>query len=107
MELLPGFVQDSSLVCRLRHFLYGLKQDPRAWYEKMDSFLLSIGFARYHSGPTIYIRREGTELLILVLYVDDLILTGSSTCMIQSVHRQMMEQFDMIDLGLLHYFLGL
>ena len=85
MEQPPGFVQDSSLVCRLRRSLYGLKQAPRAWYEKMDNFLLSIDFARCHSDPTVYIQKEGTDLLILVLYVDDLILTGSSSSMIQSV----------------------
>lgn len=73
----------------------------------MDSFLLSIGFDFCHRDPTIYIRREGTNLLILVLYVDDLILTGSSSSMIQNVQRQLTEQFDMTDLGLLHYFLGL
>ena len=73
----------------------------------MDSFLLSIGFACYHSNPIVYIQREGTDLLILVLYVDDLILTGSSSSMIQSVQQKLMEQFDMTNLGLLHYFLGL
>ena len=73
----------------------------------MDNFLLSIGFARCHSDPTVYIQKEETDLLILVLYVDDLILTGSSSSMIQSVQQQLMEQFDMTDLGLLHYFLGL
>ena len=107
MEQPLGFVQDSSLVCRLRRSLYGLKQAPRPWYENMDSFLLSIGFAHCHSDPTIYIQKEGTDLLILVLYVDDLILTGSSSSMIQSVQQQLMEQFDMTDLGFLHYFLGL
>ena len=82
MEQPPSFVQDSSLVCRFTRSLYGLKHDPRAGYEKMDSFLLSIGFDCYHSYPTVYIRREGTDLLILVLYVDDLILTGSSSSLI-------------------------
>ena len=91
MEEPPGFVQDSSLVSRLRRSLYGLKQAPRAWYEKMDNFLLSIGFSRCHSDPTVYIQREGIDLLILVLYVDDLILTGSSSSMIQSVQQQLME----------------
>ena len=85
MEHPPGFVHDSSLVCQLHRSLYGLKQSPRVWYEKMDNFLLFIGFAHCHSDPTVYIWREGTTLLILVLYVDDLILIGSSSSMIQSV----------------------
>jgi hypothetical protein len=85
LKIIPGFVQDSSLVCRLRRSLYGLKQAPRAWYEKMDSFLISSRFYRCHSDPTVYTQKHGTNLLILVLYVDDLILTGSSSSMIQSI----------------------
>jgi len=107
MEYPLGYVQDSSLVCRLRCSLYGLKQAPRAWYEKMDSFLISSGFDRCHSDPTVYTQKHGTDLLILVLYVDDLILTGSSSSMIQSIQQALMGQFEMTDLGLLHYFLGL
>ena len=85
MEQPQGFVQDSSLVCHLRRSLYGLKQAPRAWYEKMDSFLLASHFTRCHYDPTVYIQHHGDDLLILVLYVDDLIITGSSSSMIQSV----------------------
>lgn len=108
MEQPPSFVQDPSLVCRLQHSVYGLKKDPWAWYEKMENFLITSGFICFHSDPTIlYTRREGTYLLILVLYVDDLILTGSSSSMIQSVKKELMAQFDMTYLGLLHYFLGL
>ena len=107
MEQPQGFVKDSSLVCRLWRSLYGLKQTPRAWYEKMDSFLLASHFTRYHSNPTVYIQCHGVDLLILVLYVDDLIIIGSSSSIIQSVQQALREQFEMIDLGLLHYFLGL
>ena len=85
MENPLGFVQDPSLVCWIQHSLYGLKQAPRAWYEKMDSFLIASGFSRFHSEPIVYTRREGTELLILVLYVDDFILTRSYSSMIQHV----------------------
>ena len=87
--------------------LYGLKQAPRAWYEKMDSFLLSLGFSHYLSDSNVYILRQDNELLILVLYVDDLILTGSSTILIDKVKFDLQQQFDMEYLGLLHYFLGL
>ena len=87
MEQLTGFVQDSSLVCRLRRSLYGLKQAPWAWYEKMDSFLLSTGFVRCHSDHTVYLQHVGEDIVILVLYVDDLLLTGSSSSHIQSIQR--------------------
>ena len=107
MEQPLGFIQDSSLVCKLKKYLYGLKQAPRAWYEKMDSFLLSLGFSHCLSDSNVYILRKDNELLILVLYVDDLILTGSSTILIDKVKFDLQQQFDMADLGLLHYFLGL
>eukprot|EP00253_Pinus_taeda_P022241 PITA_22241 len=76
MEQPIGFIQiDSSLVCRLKKSLYGLKQAPRAWYAKMDSFLLESGFSRCFSDNTVYTKEVGNSLIILVLYVDDLILT--------------------------------
>eukprot|EP00253_Pinus_taeda_P034587 PITA_34587 len=76
MEQPIGFIQtDYSLVCRLKKSLYGLKKAPRAWYAKMDSFLLESGFSRCHSDNTVYTKKEGKSLIILVLYVDDLILT--------------------------------
>eukprot|EP00253_Pinus_taeda_P015456 PITA_15456 len=76
MEQPIGFIQtDSSLVCRLKKSLYGLKQAPRAWYAKMDNFLLESGFSRCHSNNTVYTKKVGNSLIILVLYVDDLILT--------------------------------
>eukprot|EP00253_Pinus_taeda_P016998 PITA_16998 len=78
MEQPIGFIQtDSSLVCRLKKSLYGLKQPPRAWYAKMDSFLLESGFSRCHSDNTVYTKKVGKSLIILVLYVDDLILAAS------------------------------
>ena len=107
MEQPLGFIQDSSLVCKLKKYLYGLKQAPKAWYEKMDSFLLSLGFSHCLFTSKVYIQRKDNELLILVLYVDDLILTGSSTILIDKVKFDLQQQFDMAYLGFLHYFLGL
>ena len=78
MEQPPGYVQNkSSLVCHHKKYLYGLKKDPQDWYAKMDSFLLDTGFSRFHSDPNVYTKKVGNHLIILDLYVDDLILTGS------------------------------
>eukprot|EP00253_Pinus_taeda_P020882 PITA_20882 len=108
MEQPIGFIQtDSSLVCRLKKSLYGLKQAPRAWYAKMDNFLLESGFSRCHSGNTVYTKKVGNSLIILVLYVDDLILTGSDPNLINHVKSRLKKKFEMTDLGHLHYFLGL
>ena len=108
MEQPPDFIRDdSSLVCRLKKSLYGLKQAPRAWYAKMDNFLLTTGFSRCHSDNTVYTKRVDGQLIILVLYVDDLILTSSDPKLINHVKSSLKKKFDMTDLGYLHYFLGL
>ena len=108
MEQPPKYVQDnSSLVCRLKKSLYGLKKAPRAWYAKMDSFLLDTGFCRCHSDPNVYTKKVGNHLIILVLYVDDLILTGSDPKLLTHVKSSLKQNFEMSDLGHLHYFLVL
>jgi hypothetical protein len=108
MEQPPRYVQnDSSLVFHLNNSLYGLKQVPRAWYEKMDNFLIDIGFSRCHSDSNIYTRKVGSHLIILVLYVYDFILIGSDSKLLNHVKTNLKKKFEMTDLGFLHYFLGL
>ena len=107
MEQPPSFIHnDSSLVCRLKKSLYGLKQAPRAWYAKMDSFLLATGFSRCHSDNIVYTKRVEGQLIILVLYVDDIILTSSDPKLINHVKSSLKKKFDMTYLGYLHYFVG-
>jgi hypothetical protein len=108
MEQPPGYVQnDSSLVFRLKKYLYGLKQAPRAWYAKMDNFILSTRFSGCHSDPNVYTKKVGIHLIILVLYVDYLILTGSDPKLLNHVKTSLKKKFEMMDLGFFHYFLGL
>jgi hypothetical protein len=108
MEQPPRYVQnDSSLVCRLKKSLYGLKQTPRAWYAKMDSFLIATGFSRCHYDPNVYTKKVGTHLIILFLYVDDLILTRSDSKLLNHVKTSLKKKFEMTYLGFLHYFLVL
>eukprot|EP00253_Pinus_taeda_P014810 PITA_14810 len=108
MEQPIGFIQiDSSLVCQLKKSLYGLKQAPRAWYAKMDSFLLETSFSRCHFDNIVYTKKVGKSLIILVLYFDDLILTGSDPNLINHVKFSLKNNFEMTDLGHLHYFLDL
>ena len=74
-----GFeVQDRDThVCRLKKALYGLKQAPRAWYERIDNYLMKLGFTRSNVDPNLYFKVQREKPLILVLYVDDLFLTGA------------------------------
>ena len=96
MEQPPRYVQNnSSLVCLLKKSLYGLKQAPRAWYAKMDSFLRDTGFSRFHSDPNVYTKKEGNHLTILVLYIEDLILTGSDHNLLTHVKLNLKNKFEM------------
>jgi hypothetical protein len=107
MEKPQGFMHDSSLVCRIKKSLYGLKQAPRAWYAKMESYLLSQNFVHCKSNPNVYMLRMTDSLLLLVLYVDDLLITSFSTSAIAAVKRILHDNFLMMDMGPLHFFLGL
>nr|KYP66226.1 Retrovirus-related Pol polyprotein from transposon TNT 1-94 [Cajanus cajan] len=92
---------------RLKKDLYGLKQAPRAWYSKIDQYFTDHGFRRSKSEPTLYIKTQGQHTLLLCLYVDDFIYTGINTNMIMDFREDMMKTFEMIDLGLMSYFLGI
>ena len=96
MEQPPRQVQNgSSLVCRLKKCLYGLKQAPRAWYAKMDSFLIAIGFSRCHSDPNVYTKKVGIHLIILVIYVDDIIVSGRDPKLLNHVKSILKKKFEM------------
>ena len=108
MEQPPGFIQnDSSLGCHLNKSIYGLNQAPGTWYAKMDHFLLDTRFSRCHYDNNVYTKRVGDHLIILVIHVDDIVLTCSDPNLITHVISILKKKFNMIDLGYLHYFLGL
>ncbi|KAK0597380.1 hypothetical protein LWI29_024681 [Acer saccharum] len=110
VEQPPGYVKkgEEHKVYRLRKALYGLKQAPRAWYSRIDSFFLKNGFKRCPYEHALYTKEvESGNFLIACLYVDDLIFTGNSVIMGNDFKRSMMNEFEMTDMGLLHYFLGI
>jgi hypothetical protein len=107
MEKPRGFMQDSSLVILLKKSLYGLKKDLRAWYANMDSYLLSQNFVCCKSDLNFYMLRTTDSILLLVLYVDDLLITSCSTSYIDIVKRILHDRFLMENMGPIHFFLGL
>ncbi|KAK6151896.1 hypothetical protein DH2020_014531 [Rehmannia glutinosa] len=110
VEQPPGFEQKTlgDKVYKLKKALYGLKQAPRAWYSRIDDYFTELGFRRSQSEPTLYINIQGTNnTLIVSLYVDDLIFIGNNENMIMEFKEDMMKTFEMTDLGLMHYFLGI
>ena len=95
-------------VYRLKKALYGLKQAPRAWYSEIDNYFMEKGFQRSKSEPTLYVKHQGkADILIVALYVDDLVYTGNNKRVIEDFKKDMMKKYEMSDLGLLHYFLGI
>ncbi|CAL9010760.1 unnamed protein product, partial [Prunus brigantina] len=92
----------------LRKALYGLKQALRAWYSEIDTYLYHCGFHRSPSEATLYVRtKEGVGTLIVSIYIDDIVYTGSSDEMVKEFKAEMMCKYEMSDLGLLHHFLGM
>ena len=105
----PGFELPNSenKVCRLKKALYGLKQALRAWYQKIDSFFLNCGFHRSWSDANLYVFHEKGKHVLITLYVDDIVITGDHEEKIKETQQQLSMEFDMTDLGLLHYCLGI
>ena len=96
MQKPPGFINDksSNLVCKLHKSLYGLKQAPGAWYDKIDAYFLTYGFKQCIFDPNMYAQNFGTNILIVVLYVDDLIITRIQLTLIQNLKSDLQKQFD-------------
>ena len=101
MKQPKGFIDDPSLVYRLRKSLYGLKQAPRAWYSKMDAFLISQNFERCKLDCNVYMKKKEGFLILVVLYVDELLITSSSVAGLRSIKLALNKAFAMTELGLL------
>ena len=102
-----GFVANGQehLVCRLKKSLYGLKQSSRCWNLALHSHLKSIGFTQSASNPCIY-TSVSTDLIILAVYVDDILIAAKSQGKIDQVKADIGRKFQVKYLGELHYFLG-
>jgi hypothetical protein len=99
-------IEDGKLL-KLKKALYGIKQAPRQFNKLINAFLVSLGFIRSISDNCIYARFRGDETIILVLYVDDLIIAGSSMAEINTVKRALSQEYEMKDLGKLEWCLGM
>lgn len=108
MKLPPGFSdKNETRVCRLRKSLYGLKQARRCWFAKLVEALLKYGFVQTYSDHSLFVYFKQDITLRILVYVDDLIISGNSTSAINSFKAYLSTCFHMKDLGSLKYFLGL
>ena len=94
-------------VCKLLKSLYGLKQSSRAWYDKIDSSLRGVGLKRSSFDPNLYYLHKGQATLLVLLYVDDLFLTGNCLDLINWIKTYLRTTFDMTDLGTFKKYLGI
>jgi hypothetical protein len=106
----PSGFEDSvhpDYVCRLNRSLYGLKQAPRVWYSRFASHLFQLGFTETKSDTSLFVYRKGEDIIYLLLYVDDIVLTASSMALLRRTISALQQEFSLKDLGQLHHFLGM
>ena len=112
MEQPPGYVDPRyprypNHVCRLNKALYGLKQAPWAWFHRFSTFLLQFGFRCSRADPSLFVYQRKVSTFYLLVYVDDIVLTGSNPRLLKDFIARLSNEFAMKDLGDLHYFLGI
>ncbi|XP_071933224.1 uncharacterized protein [Coffea arabica] len=109
MEQPLGFVAqgESGKVCHLRKSLYGPKQSLRAWFEKFSLAVERFGMQKSKSDHSVFYKQSEIGIILLVVYVDDIVITGNDAAGISSLKTFLHSQFQTKDLGLLKYFLGI
>ena len=104
----PGFQgTNPNLVCRLRKSLYGLKQAPRCWFAKLVTALQDYGFLQSYSDYSLFTYTRGQVQINVLVYVDDLIISGNDSAALHAFKSYLCACFKMKDLGSLKYFLGI
>ena len=110
MTIPPGLENSSNsrLVCKLKKSLYGLKQSPRAWFDRFKKAVITNGYHQCQADHTLFVKpNSGGKITILIVYVDDIILTGDDSDEIFKLKRMLATEFEIKDLGTLRYFLGM
>jgi hypothetical protein len=109
MEQRRGFIdpQFPFHVCRLHKSLYDLKQAPRAWFTRLSQTLLELGFVSSSVDSSLFMFHHGNVHIYLLIYVDDILITGTSSSHIASVIHQLQQVFKLKDFENLHFFIGI
>nr|KYP39692.1 Retrovirus-related Pol polyprotein from transposon TNT 1-94 [Cajanus cajan] len=110
MEVPPGVQlapSKESVVCKLKKALYGLKQSPRAWFGRLTLAMKKFGYKQSNSDHTLFIKHTKGKVAILIVYVDDMVLTGDDVEEMKLLEKRLAAEFEMKDLGQLKYFLGI
>lgn len=97
----------TSMVCRLKKSLYGLRQAPRTWFSKLSTTLLDMNFQQSKTDYNLFSIHSSSSITINLVYVDDLLLSGSCLVSINDFKKMLSQTFHIKDLRQLRYFLGL
>ena len=100
------YLGQENKVCKLKKSLYGLKQAPKQWHEKFDQTVLSNGFISVSVDKCVYTKSIDNEYVIISLYVDDMLVFGTSMDVVYSTKRFLAFKFDMKDMGEASVILG-
>jgi histone deacetylase 1/2 len=105
----PGFIDPDRPhhVCRLKKALYGLKQAPRAWYQELRNFVCSLGFTNSLADTSVFVYINDIQIVYCLVYVDDIIVTGSSDALVMAFITALSRRFSLKDPTDLVYFLGI
>nr|GFC51251.1 putative reverse transcriptase, RNA-dependent DNA polymerase [Tanacetum cinerariifolium] len=109
MEAPPGFSEHfkPEKACRLKKSLYGLKQSPRAWFERFTLAMKIYGFKQSNSDHILFLKNRKNRVTYLIIYVDDMVITGNDEEEMERLKEGLFIEFEMKDLGNLKYFLGI
>ena len=109
IEKPKGFLllENGDYVCKLKRALYGLKQAPRAWFSRLDKYLKQQGYKRGDTNSNLYIKIEDKNMIIVVVYVDDIIFGSNLQILSLKFASEMRKEFEMSMFDELTFFLGL
>ena len=110
MKQPPSFIAqgESSLLCKLRRSLYGLKQSPRAWFSRFSSMVQEFGMIQSTADHSVFYHHTSTgQCIYLIVYVDDIVITSSYQDGIQKLKQHLFSHFQTKDLAKLKYFIGI
>ncbi|KAK4410342.1 Retrovirus-related Pol polyprotein from transposon RE1 [Sesamum angolense] len=108
MEQPPGYVaqgEKQRMVCKLKKAIYGLKQSPRAWFDKFSRIIGEFGFSRCQADHSVFVQTTTSGMVVLAVYVDDILITGSDLVGIEEAKTYLQKHFVTKDLGRPRYFL--
>ncbi|KAJ7961715.1 Retrovirus-related Pol polyprotein from transposon TNT 1-94 [Quillaja saponaria] len=109
MEIPLGFScqKTEGKVCKLKKSLYGLKQSPRAWFDRFQKAMISFGYQQSNADHTMFVKHCHGRITILIVYVDDIVVTGDNPAEVSKLKSHLAKEFEIKDLGKLCYFLGI